>query len=128
MEASKPRILVVEDNKDTRLLLRYMLKDRFQLSMASNVDDALAAAEGATFALLLLDINLGSRRTGVNLLEHLRDQPEHASTPALALTAYALPGDRDRFLDAGFDGYVSKPFQRKELLSTIDTILQSSTA
>ncbi len=117
-------ILTVEDNPDTQTLLRYMLKPHFTLVFSSQVDDALSQAEKYTIGLFLLDINLGEQRTGIDLLQLLRQRPGYEDTPALALTAYAMPGDRDRFIDAGFDGYISKPFTRRELLDVIEMALE----
>lgn len=117
-------ILTVEDNPDTQTLLRYMLKPYFSLVFCSHVDEALAQAEKHTFGLFLLDINLGEQRTGIDLLQLLRERPGYENTPALAITAYAMPGDRDRFIMAGFDGYISKPFTRRELLDSIEHALE----
>ncbi len=117
-------ILTVEDNPDTQTLLRYMLKPHFALVFASQVDEALMEASKYTIGLFLLDINLGEQRTGIDLLELLHQRPGYEDTPALALTAYAMPGDRERFLDAGFDGYISKPFTRRELLNAIEMALE----
>ena len=117
-------ILTVEDNPDTQTLLRYMLKPYFTLVFSSQVDDALRQAEHYTIGLFLLDINLGEHRTGIDLLQLLRQRPGYEDTPALALTAYAMPGDRDRFLNAGFDGYISKPFTRRDLLEAIEMALE----
>jgi len=118
-------ILTVEDNPDTQTLLRYMLKPYFTLIFSSQVDEALSLAETYTFGLFLLDINLGEQRTGIDLLQLLHKRPGYELTPALALTAYAMPGDRDRFLQAGFDGYISKPFTRRELLESIEQALNN---
>ncbi len=117
-------ILTVEDNPDTQTLLRYMLKPYFTLVFSFHVDEALALAEQHAFGLFLLDINLGEQRTGIDLLQLLRQKPGYENTPALAITAYAMPGDRDRFIMAGFDGYISKPFTRRELLETIEIALE----
>lgn len=117
-------ILTVEDNPDTQTLLRYMLKPHFSLVFSSQVDDALIQAGKHTIGLFLLDINLGEQRTGIDLLLLLRQRPGYEDTPALALTAYAMPGDRERFLEAGFDGYISKPFTRRELLDAIEKALE----
>ena len=117
-------ILTVEDNPDTQTLLRYMLKPYFTLVFSSAVDEALALAEQHAFGMFLLDINLGEQRTGIDLLQLLRQKPGYENTPALAITAYAMPGDRDRFILAGFDGYISKPFTRRELLETIEIALE----
>lgn len=52
--------------------------------------------------------------------------PATRHIPALALTAYALPGDRERFLEYGFDGYLSKPFVQEQLLATIEDVLRKA--
>lgn len=124
MRDSQPiRILAVEDNPDTQLLLRYLLRDPYELRIVTRVDAALQEATTGTFDLLLLDINLGEERTGTDLLGRLRGEAAYRETPALAVTAYAMPGDRERFLRSGFDGYISKPFTRKELLEAIERAL-----
>lgn len=115
MPQEKPRILAVEDNPDTQLLLRYLLRSEYALEVVPHVEDALNAAREQVFDLLVLDINLGEERSGIDLLRELRAMDAYKNTPALALTAYAMPGDKERFQESGFDAYVSKPFTRKEL-------------
>ncbi len=119
----RPRLLVVEDNLDTQKLLEYQLRTHFSLTLARGIDEALQAAADARFDLFILDINLGEKRTGIYLLQRLHEMPAHRDTPALALTAYALPGDREHFLKLGFHAYMSKPFLREDLLQTIRNVL-----
>ena len=116
---SRPRILVLEDNAESRLLLRHLLRKDFDATLVGGADDALRAAESNDFDMALLDINLGEKRTGVDVLRLLRTMPQHRELPALACTAYALPGDRERFLEAGFVDYVSKPFVKAELMTAL---------
>ncbi len=116
-------ILVVEDNVDTQILLRYFLQAAYRLEIACKVDEALTFATERVFDLLLVDIHLGEERTGIDLLHLLRQKQEYTSTPIVALTAYAMPGDRNRFIDMGFDGYVSKPFTQKQLVDAISEAL-----
>jgi CheY-like chemotaxis protein len=123
-DADKVTILAVEDNTDTLTLLRYMLTKVYRPLLASDKDEALALAGEHTIDLFLLDINLGQEYTGIGLMQQLRDDPRHADAPMLALTAYAMPGDRERFMEMGFDGYVSKPFTKEALLETIRGVLQ----
>ncbi len=125
-ETGRFRILAVEDNTDTQTLLRYLLRPYYDVHLVPRVDEALVAAEERQFDLFVLDINLGEQRTGIDLLHRLRALPIYRTTPALALTAYAMPGDRDRFLQEGFDAYVSKPFTRNELLQAIAELLVAS--
>ncbi len=117
--AGKPRVLVLEDNAESRLLLRHLLRKEFEATLVSGVDETLEVAKGQTFDVALLDINLGEARTGVDVLQALHRLPQHGDLPALACTAYALPGDRERFLQAGFNGYVSKPFVKADLLAAL---------
>jgi len=124
MSAGKTEhILVVEDNEDPQILLKYLLESRFFLQIVTRVGDALEKTSEQLFDLLLVDINLGEERTGVDLLHILRENDAYAHIPMVAITAYAMPGDYERFIAMGFDGYVSKPFTRLELLTAIDSIL-----
>jgi CheY-like chemotaxis protein len=117
------RILVVEDNVDTQILLRYFLQALYKLDIASKIDEALQFTTQQSFDLLLVDIHLGEERTGIDLLNMIRQNDNYESVPIIALTAYAMPGDRNRFLNMGFDGYVSKPFTQKQLLEAIAQLL-----
>ena len=114
------RILVVEDDRCIQVLYRYLLKARFDVALVDNVDDAIRLAAREHFDLFLLDINLGEDRTGVDLLNALRQMPCYRATPAIACTAYAMHGDHDRFIKQGFIGYVGKPFSRDGLFSALD--------
>jgi len=121
--AETPRILAVEDNSETQLLLEHLLKKSFEVVVVPGVDAALEAVDNHSFDALLLDINLSEQRTGTDLLHLLRERDDMADVPAIALTAYAMPGDREDFLEAGFDQYVSKPFTRADLKEAIEMTL-----
>ena len=123
--SSKPRILAVEDNSETQLLLHHLLKASFEVVVVAGVDQALSAADNQQFDVLLLDINLSEQRTGTDLLHLLRQRDDMDGVPAIALTAYAMPGDREDFLSAGFNRYISKPFTRDDLTRAIHESLQS---
>ena len=120
-----PHLLSVEDNSETRLLLEHLLNEDYDLTSVPGADEALDAVDSASFDLLLLDINLSSEREdgGTKLLHRIRTREDTGDIPAIAVTAYAMPGDREALLDEGFDGYVSKPFTGRELTETIDRIL-----
>ncbi|MEP0545396.1 MAG: ATP-binding protein [Rhodothermales bacterium] len=119
---ARPRVLVVEDNADTRRLVERTIAEYYDVETAADAETALALAQHAWFDLLLLDVNLGPGPGGVDLLRSLRAIPAYAYVPALAVTAYALPGDHRRLLEAGFSGYLSKPFTRDELLYALDGV------
>lgn len=127
-QETKPRVLAVEDNPDTQLLLRYLLRADYDLEVVPHYEDAVRAAKEGEFDLLVLDINLGEERTGLDLLHELRSMETYQTTPALALTAYAMPGDRERFEASGFEAYISKPFTRKELYDALAALLRENSS
>ena len=103
------RILVVEDNEKNMKLLRDVLSATgYETLEATTGVEAVAVACKYVPALVLMDIELPDI-DGVEALARLRADVRTASIPVLAVTAQAMHGDRERFLAAGFDGYVSKP-------------------
>lgn len=116
---SGPAILVVEDNNDTRMLLQRILRSTYDVTAVGDARSALMAMNERPFAGLVLDINLGGRETGADVLRIARSLPNHDGVFAVALTAYALPGDRERLLEAGFNEYISKPFTRQALMEAL---------
>lgn len=121
------RILVVEDHPNTQRLIRIILEGRgYRVDVESTSREGIHRARSAQYDAVLIDINLGTPESGFEVLDSLRDAPNYADVPMLAVTAYALPGDRTRCLDRGFDGYVSKPFARQTLLDAVQDCLDCS--
>lgn len=120
---SRTRVLVVEDNADTRTLVNHLLRKSYDVRCAMDADEALTFAADAQFNVLLVDINLGKGKSGEDVLHAIRSLPGYDETPVIAVTAYAMPGDRDRFINAGFDDYVSKPFSKQRLLEALEGVL-----
>jgi CheY-like chemotaxis protein len=108
-------IAVVEDSADNRLLVQAILADRYQLIEYENGGDAIAGLLNAPPDLVLLDISLPGM-DGNEVLSRLRRDARCARVPVIALTAHAMTGDRERYLAAGFDEYVSKPIVDEMLL------------
>ncbi len=108
-----PRILVIEDNKETQMLLRLFLENQYEVDIAPSYDAAVSQAQAHRYDALIVDITLEGSKTGVDVLGKLRSMEIYRHAPAIACTAYALPTDRERFLGHGFDDYISKPFRRK---------------
>ncbi len=111
----KPRIAVVEDNPDNRLLIDALLGDRYEIS---EFETGLEAVEGIPADppdVVLLDISLPGM-DGTEVLAVLREMPELSDLPVVALTAHAMAGDREKFLALGFNDYVTKPIVDETLL------------
>jgi two-component system cell cycle response regulator DivK len=113
------RILVVEDNeKNMKLFRDVLVATGFQTLEATTGGEAITMASEHTPDLVLMDIQLPDL-DGVEALHQLRANPRTATIPIVALTAQAMRGDRERFLAAGFDGYVSKPVKVRDLIETV---------
>jgi two-component system, cell cycle response regulator DivK len=114
------QILVVEDNEKNMKLLRDVLRAKgYRTLEAASAARAVELATAHAPDLVLMDIRLPDA-DGIETLGRLRDDRRTASIPVLAVTAQAMQGDGERFLAAGFDGYISKPVDVVALLATVD--------
>ena len=113
------QVLVVEDNEKNMKLFRGVLQaSGYRLLEAATGERGLELAAEHQPNLVLMDIQLPDI-DGVEALGRLRADARTASIPVVALTAQAMHGDRERFLDAGFDGYISKPVDVVEFVKTV---------
>jgi two-component system cell cycle response regulator DivK len=102
-------ILIIEDDERSRRLVRDVLQhDGFATIEAATAADGVAQAELERPALIIMDIQLPDM-DGVTALGQLRSNPATASIPIVAVTAFAMASERERFLAAGFTGYFAKP-------------------
>lgn len=118
------QILVVEDNAVNQLLVRKLL-DRagYRATVASDGEQALALLKKGRFDLILMDVQLPGM-DGVSVTRHIRAMSgPQARLPVIALTANAMSGDRDRYLEAGMNDYVSKPIDAVQLFEAIARLL-----
>ena len=116
---SGERVLIVEDNEKSMKLFRDVLAATgYRTLEATTGGQAFELAVEHGPDLVLMDIQLPDV-DGVEALQRLRADDRTAPVPVLALTAQAMHGDREHFLAAGFDGYISKPVDVVELLSTV---------
>ena len=116
------RILVVEDNRiNQRLMLAILKKLGHHVTLASSGHEALEYVGAQTFDLVLMDIQM-PEMDGVETTQKIREREAHGGPhlPIIALTAHAMTGDRERYLAAGMDDYLTKPIQRDELIAAID--------
>jgi len=114
-------ILVVEDDRDTRELLRILLQGEGGVVRATaSVQEALSAYDQSRPDVIVADIGM-PEYNGYTLIGRVRarDREQHKVTPAIALTAYTTPTDRDTILSAGFQMHMPKPFDPEKLISAI---------
>ena len=119
-------IAVVEDNADNRMLLQAILDGLYDVVEYENGADALAGMTARLPDLVLLDISLPGM-DGNEILARIRADAAMRDLPVIALTAHAMSGDRERYLAAGFNDYITKPIVDEAiLLSAIERWLAAS--
>ena len=122
------RILIVEDNERNIKLLRDVLGAHgYRTIEARSGEDAVALGRKERPELVLMDIQLPGM-DGLAALRELRKLAETAATPVVAVTAFAMKDDRERLLAAGFDGYIEKPIDIRELPARVSSYLASTPA
>ena len=126
MSEPAARVLVVEDNDMNMQLVEYLLEEGgYQIVKAASGEDALSIARGGEpVDLILMDIHLPGI-DGLSVVREMKTDERTKAIPILALTAHAMRGDRDRFLEAGCDGYISKPIDVKTFLTSIRSYLHA---
>jgi two-component system cell cycle response regulator DivK len=120
------RILIVEDNEKNMKLFRDVLQaSGYETLEATTGEAAVETATEHRPDLVLMDVQLPGI-DGVTALGRLREDERTASIPIVALTAQAMSGDRERFLEAGFSGYISKPVNVAEFIGTVKRYCEGS--
>ena len=114
------KLLIVEDNQDSRELVIKILRNRnYQIIEAVDGEDGLEKAIAEQPDIILLDISL-PKMGGYEVAKNLRLREEFKHTTIIALTAHAMKGDEEKALQAGFNGYISKPINVRELPKQIE--------
>ena len=123
--ATRPlHVLVAEDHRVNQILAVRLLEKRgHTVAVATNGKEAVAAVEGERFDLILMDVQM-PEMDGLDATAAIRRQEQETTThvPIIGLTAHAMRGDREKYLAAGMDDYVSKPLSAEKLFEAIDRV------
>jgi len=121
------RLLLVEDNAvNQRVVLAMLRKKEYKIDVANNGQEALEKLKSAVdpYSLILMDVQMPVL-DGLETTRAIRRNPSWNHLPIIAMTAHAMIGDRERCLEAGMNGYISKPVQQAGLISVIEQFLAS---
>jgi len=117
-----PLILIAEDNEaNIRSISGYLEAKGFRLAVARNGGEAVDQTRELRPDLILMDIQMPGV-DGLEAIRQIREDPEFSSLPIIALTALAMPGDRERILEAGANEYLAKPVSLRALVEMMDTL------
>ncbi len=118
------RILVVDDNEDSRELVKKILKKHgYEIIEAIDGEDAISKAIAYRPDLILMDISI-PKIDGYEVTRRLKQRIDFKDTPIIAFTAHAMRGDQEKALQAGCDGYISKPINVREFPEQIKMYLK----
>lgn len=120
------KILIVEDDEISKDVMILFLKGLYNVDAVSTAKDAMEIVDKNRYSLILMDINLGRGMTGIELTKLIKQKQNFEDVPIVAITAFAMRGDKEEFMASGFDHYLAKPFTREELKAIIRKYIKSS--
>lgn len=121
----KPKCLFVDDDNILVDVLRRFIGDRFHLDWACNGKEAFIKAEEYSYDIFLIDIKLPGGMNGLEVTKNLKKIKNNKDKPFIAITAYAMRGDKEQFLANGMTHYISKPFEKQILLDVVNEALRT---
>lgn len=119
----KPTILLVEDDKASTDITKLFLASVCDVDVAQNGFLAIDMAKKTKYPAILMDIGLTKNMNGMQTTKEIRKLPGYENTPIVALTAYAMKGDKEEFLANGLTDYLSKPYERSVLVEWVKKLL-----
>ena len=121
-------VLIVEDNEDNRIVYSTILRHHgFRVSEALDGEEGIAKARHELPDVILMDISI-PLIDGWEVTQTLKREPATSGIPVIALTAHAMPGDRERALKVGCDGYLAKPCEPRAVLAEVNRLLAERAA
>jgi PAS domain S-box-containing protein len=112
-------ILCIDDDKDSLFFAKKYLTGICVVDLADNGIEAIRLAKKKKYPLIIMDINLKMGMNGVEITREIRKIKGYEKTPVIAVTAYAMKGDREKYLGLGFDEYLSKPYKAYDIISVV---------
>ena len=117
-----PEVLFVEDDQSSRDVTKVFLQNVCNLTFATNGEEALEKVKQKKFDAILMDINLGVGISGIDATGKIRQINGYKTTPIVAITAFAMSGDKDIFINSGCTHYISKPYDRNSITRLVQEL------
>ncbi|MBI2419171.1 MAG: response regulator, partial [Ignavibacteriales bacterium] len=116
--------LYIEDQVDSQILFKVQMKELREIRFAVSFEEALPLLTSYNFDFIVMDINLQGEYNGLDALKMIHQMPQFSHLPIIAVTAYVLPGDKDKFILAGFNDFISKPIFREKMIDSLEKIFK----
>lgn len=114
--------LYIEDQVDSQILFKVQMKELKETKFAVSFEEALPLLDNENFDFIVMDINLQGEYNGLDALKIIQKMPGYEHVPIIAVTAYVLPGDKEKFIAAGFNDFISKPIFREKMVESLERI------
>ncbi len=121
--SNRKKILIIEDNAETQLILKIYLRDFYDVDTVETGTEGLQKISKNGYSLIILDINLPGGVDGNDIIKKLKKDPKYKQLPILVVTAYALKGDKEKYLAMGANGYLSKPVNKNEIVKIAQELI-----
>ena len=118
-ENIRQKILLIEDNYDTQLIFKIYLREFYDMEVAGTAEEGIEMLRNNNYDLLVLDINLPGKLDGSAVLNELRNEMNKKDFPVLVVTAYAMSGDREKYIQQGANAYLPKPVRKDDFMDKI---------
>jgi PAS domain S-box-containing protein len=115
-------LLIVENDRINAAVIEAYVKKDYDVDVVGRGEDAVKKASEKQYDAILMDINLGSGINGIEATQQIRKIKGYETTPIVAVTAFALKGDKEEFLSKGCTHYISKPFTQPQIISLLNEI------
>jgi PAS domain S-box-containing protein len=122
LELSSLSCLYIEDQVDSQILFKVQMKELRSIKFAVSFEEALPFLDEGDFDFIVMDINLQGEYNGLDALKIIHKMPEYEHIPIIAVTAYVLPGDKEKFIATGFNDFISKPIFREKMIDSLEKI------
>lgn len=122
LDLTELNCLCVEDQVDSQILFKVQMKDLKSVEFCASFEEAIPLLKSKSFNFIVMDINLQGEYNGLDALHILRKMPAYQDVPVIAVSAYVLPGDKAKFIAAGFNDFISKPVLHDKLVDSLKRI------
>jgi len=122
LDISKLSCLYIEDQVDSQILYKVQMKGLKDIQCAKSFEESAPLLESNKFDFIVMDINLQGEYNGLDALKIIHKMPGLEEIPIIAVTAYVLPGDKEKFIATGFNDFISKPIFREKMVEVLEKI------
>ncbi len=122
LDLSGLNCLYIEDQVDSQILFKVQMKGLKEIRFCASFEEALPVLESQHFDFIVMDINLQGEYNGLDALKIIHRMPGFDHVPIIAVTAYVLPGDKEKFIATGFNDFISKPIFREKMVESLEKI------